>query len=176
MREYDNYDDENIRLYTPVLQRVIILAAVIIAVPVMMWTITSFSAATLRGRECRRSSRLRLPICPRTPRRSRRRHPFLLHPRRSIAIAAHRRGRSERCKALRRRDQERASQSGLTAGCERTARCREQSIPRLFASDAGALVCIHCHRNRNGGNIDDRQFRRRTRSIGAEAAACASIG
>jgi hypothetical protein len=34
MREYDDYDDENIRLYTPVLQRVIILAAVIIAVPV----------------------------------------------------------------------------------------------------------------------------------------------
>jgi len=42
MREYDEYDDENIRLYTPVLQRVIILAAVIIAVPVMMWTITTF--------------------------------------------------------------------------------------------------------------------------------------
>jgi hypothetical protein len=42
MREYDDYDDENIRLYTPVLQRVIILAAVIIAVPVMKWTITSF--------------------------------------------------------------------------------------------------------------------------------------
>ncbi len=44
MREYDDdhYDDENIRLYTPVLQRVIILAAVIIAVPVMMWTITTF--------------------------------------------------------------------------------------------------------------------------------------
>jgi hypothetical protein len=43
MREYDDhYDEENIRLYTPVLQRVIILAAVIIAVPVMMWTITTF--------------------------------------------------------------------------------------------------------------------------------------
>jgi hypothetical protein len=42
MREYDDYDDENIRLYTPVLQRVIILAAVIIAVPVLMWTITAF--------------------------------------------------------------------------------------------------------------------------------------
>src|SRR5215471_10849296 len=42
MREYDDYDDENIRLYTPVLQRVIILAAVVIAVPVMMWTITTF--------------------------------------------------------------------------------------------------------------------------------------
>ena len=42
MREYDDYHDENIRLYTPVLQRVIILAAVIIAVPVMMWTITTF--------------------------------------------------------------------------------------------------------------------------------------
>jgi hypothetical protein len=40
MREYD--DDENIRLYAPVLQRVIILAAVIIAVPVVMWTITTF--------------------------------------------------------------------------------------------------------------------------------------
>jgi len=42
MREYDDYDDESIRLYTPVLQRVIILAAVVIAVPVMMWTITTF--------------------------------------------------------------------------------------------------------------------------------------
>ena len=42
MREYDNYDDESIRLYTPVLQRVIILAAVVIAIPVMMWTITTF--------------------------------------------------------------------------------------------------------------------------------------
>lgn len=41
MREYDD-DDDNIRLYAPVLQRVIILAAVIIAVPVMMWTITTF--------------------------------------------------------------------------------------------------------------------------------------
>ncbi|MGB8632549.1 MAG: hypothetical protein WCD69_24770, partial [Xanthobacteraceae bacterium] len=40
MREYD--DDDNIRLYAPVLQRVIILAAVVIAVPVMMWTITTF--------------------------------------------------------------------------------------------------------------------------------------
>ena len=39
MREYE---DDNIRLYTPVLQRVIILAAVIIAVPVVMWTITTF--------------------------------------------------------------------------------------------------------------------------------------
>jgi hypothetical protein len=43
MREHDDYyDDGNVRLYTPVLQRVIILAAVIIAVPVMMWTITTF--------------------------------------------------------------------------------------------------------------------------------------
>jgi hypothetical protein len=42
MRDYDDYDVEGIRLYTPVLQRVIILAAVIIAVPVMMWTITTF--------------------------------------------------------------------------------------------------------------------------------------
>ena len=41
MREYDD-DDDNIRLYAPVLQRVIVLAAVIIAVPVMMWTITTF--------------------------------------------------------------------------------------------------------------------------------------
>ena len=37
-----DYDDDNIRLYTPVLQRVIILLAVIIAVPVVMWTITTF--------------------------------------------------------------------------------------------------------------------------------------
>ncbi|MGC2123323.1 MAG: hypothetical protein WA652_10765, partial [Xanthobacteraceae bacterium] len=35
------YDDENIRLYTPFLQRIIILLAVIIAVPVVMWTITT---------------------------------------------------------------------------------------------------------------------------------------
>src|SRR5215472_15423701 len=42
MREYDDYDDDSIRLYTPVLQRVIILAAVVIAVPVLMWTITTF--------------------------------------------------------------------------------------------------------------------------------------
>jgi len=42
MREYDDYSDDSIRLYTPVLQRVIILAAAIIAVPVLMWTITTF--------------------------------------------------------------------------------------------------------------------------------------
>jgi len=42
MRDYDNYDDESIRLYTPILQRMMILAAVIIAVPVIMWTITTF--------------------------------------------------------------------------------------------------------------------------------------
>jgi hypothetical protein len=38
MREYD----ENIRQYTPILQRIIILVAVIIAVPVVLWTITAF--------------------------------------------------------------------------------------------------------------------------------------
>jgi hypothetical protein len=42
MHDYDEYEDDNIRLYTPVFQRVIILAAVIIAVPVVMWTITTF--------------------------------------------------------------------------------------------------------------------------------------
>src|SRR5690348_11168312 len=42
MREYDDYSDDSIRLYTPVFQRVIILTAVIIAVPVVMWTITTF--------------------------------------------------------------------------------------------------------------------------------------
>jgi hypothetical protein len=45
MREYDDYGeyrDDHIRLYTPVLQRVIILTAVIIAVPVLMWTVTTF--------------------------------------------------------------------------------------------------------------------------------------
>src|SRR5262249_10420128 len=45
MRDYDDYadyNDQNIRLYTPVVQRMIILAAVIIAVPVVMWTITTF--------------------------------------------------------------------------------------------------------------------------------------
>src|SRR5262249_35119554 len=41
MREYDE-DDYNNRRYAPVLRRVIILVAVIIAVPVMMWTITIF--------------------------------------------------------------------------------------------------------------------------------------
>jgi hypothetical protein len=41
MREYDE-DDDNIRRSAPVLRRVIILVAVIIAVPVMMWTFTIF--------------------------------------------------------------------------------------------------------------------------------------
>src|SRR5262245_10614945 len=41
MREYDE-DDYNTRSYAPVLRRVIILVAVIIAVPVMMWTATNF--------------------------------------------------------------------------------------------------------------------------------------
>jgi hypothetical protein len=38
MREYDDH----IRLYTPVLQRIIVLVAVIVAVPVVLWTITAF--------------------------------------------------------------------------------------------------------------------------------------
>jgi len=45
MRDYDDYEefhDDSVRLHTPVLQRVLILAAVIIAVPVVMWTITAF--------------------------------------------------------------------------------------------------------------------------------------
>src|ERR1700758_5247258 len=45
MRDYDDYGeyvDDSIRLHTPILQRVLILAAVIIAVPVIMWTITAF--------------------------------------------------------------------------------------------------------------------------------------
>ena len=45
MRDYDDYDeyhDDGVRLHTPVLQGVLILAAVIIAVPVVMWTITAF--------------------------------------------------------------------------------------------------------------------------------------
>ena len=41
MRKYDE-DDDNIRHYAPVWRRVNILVAVIIAVPVMMWTITIF--------------------------------------------------------------------------------------------------------------------------------------
>ncbi len=40
MREYD--DDRNIQHYAPVLRRIIILVAVITAVPVMLWTITAF--------------------------------------------------------------------------------------------------------------------------------------
>src|ERR1700730_17233160 len=40
MREYD--DDGNIQHYAPVLRRIIILVAVITAVPVMLWTITAF--------------------------------------------------------------------------------------------------------------------------------------
>jgi hypothetical protein len=45
MRDYDDYGeyvDDSIRLHTPILQRVLILAAVIISVPVVMWTITAF--------------------------------------------------------------------------------------------------------------------------------------
>jgi hypothetical protein len=41
MREHD----EHIRLYTPILQRIIVLVAVIIAVPVVLWTITAFVRA-----------------------------------------------------------------------------------------------------------------------------------
>jgi hypothetical protein len=40
MREYD--EDNNIQHYAPVLRRIIILVAVITAVPVMLWTITAF--------------------------------------------------------------------------------------------------------------------------------------
>jgi hypothetical protein len=40
MREYD--DNNNIQHYAPVLRRIIILVAVITAVPVMLWTITAF--------------------------------------------------------------------------------------------------------------------------------------
>src|SRR5580698_4946715 len=40
MREYD--DDSNIQHYAPELRRIIILVAVITAVPVMLWTITAF--------------------------------------------------------------------------------------------------------------------------------------
>ena len=39
MREYD---DDNIQHYAPVLRRIIILIAVIVAVPVVLWTITAF--------------------------------------------------------------------------------------------------------------------------------------
>src|SRR6202050_2003856 len=35
-------DDDEIRHYVPVVRRLVILAAVIIAVPVVMWTITGF--------------------------------------------------------------------------------------------------------------------------------------
>src|ERR1700752_1353007 len=38
MREYD----DDIRPYVPVLQRLIILVSVIVAVPVVLWTITTF--------------------------------------------------------------------------------------------------------------------------------------
>jgi hypothetical protein len=41
MREHDDH----IRLYTPVLQRIIVLLAVIVAVPVVLWTITAFVRA-----------------------------------------------------------------------------------------------------------------------------------
>src|SRR5271166_5622347 len=41
MRDYDDH----IRLYTPILQRMVILVAVIIAVPVVLWTITAFVRA-----------------------------------------------------------------------------------------------------------------------------------
>src|ERR1700692_4145401 len=40
MREYE--DDSSIQHYAPVLRRIIILVAVITAVPVMLWTITAF--------------------------------------------------------------------------------------------------------------------------------------
>ena len=37
-----DYDDDNIQQYAPVLRRIIILIAVIVAVPVVLWTITAF--------------------------------------------------------------------------------------------------------------------------------------
>ncbi len=42
MREYE---DDDIRLYTPVVQRIFILVAVIVAIPVVLWTITAFVRA-----------------------------------------------------------------------------------------------------------------------------------
>ena len=78
MREYDDDDaDDSIRLYLPVLQRVIILAAVVIAGPIVMWTITTFVrsyvARLIRPRRPGRSMDRPRPLgsgkgCPTWPR------------------------------------------------------------------------------------------------------------
>jgi|SRR6516225_1470899 len=107
MREYDNYDDENIRLYRPVLQRVIILAAVIIAVPVMMWTITSFVRSYVARPRVPTLEQLASTNMP--ARSSVGATHFGSICGRSIGIAGHRGGRGEWCKELHGRDQERAS-------------------------------------------------------------------
>lgn len=149
MREHDDYyNDENIRLYTPVLQRVIILAAVVIAVPVMMWTITTF----VRGYIGR----------PKVPARCRVYQPARSNPGdftvttqsssisgRSVGVAAYRRDFGERCG----RHQKRASQSCFGAGRRRVAADREQSVRRFSAHCTDALVCNH-HGNHNRGHID----------------------
>ena len=77
MREYD----EHIRLNSPMLQRAVILVAVIVAVPVVLWTITAFVRAYVARRNCRPS--VRSPRATRRPKqiarpmfRSRRKPPM----------------------------------------------------------------------------------------------------
>jgi hypothetical protein len=60
MREYD----ENIRLYTPVLQRIIILVAVIIAVPAVLWTITAFVRTYVAPPRVPTFQRMTAPVQP----------------------------------------------------------------------------------------------------------------
>ena len=168
MREYDDYDDESIRLYTPVLQRVIILAAVVI------------------GSRHDVDFRPRLHCTTETAGARARRLCQLSHAHpddrtiatqsgstacRSIGAAAPRWGLGERCNKTDCRNQERASKSGFAAERERSGRRGERSIQRFSAGDSGVLVCNHG--KHNWGHIRDRQ--RPTRSPGAKTAPSASI-
>jgi hypothetical protein len=60
MREYD----EHIRLYTPVLQRIIILVAVVIAVPAVLWTITAFVRTYVAPPRVPTFQRMTMPVQP----------------------------------------------------------------------------------------------------------------
>ena len=82
MREYD----DDIRLYTPVLQRVIILVAVIIAVPVVLWTITAFVRTYVAPPKAPTFQRMALPN-RRNKRRCRPpRLPATSHPRQAAPL------------------------------------------------------------------------------------------
>ena len=170
MREYDDYDDESIRLYTPVLQRVIILAAVVIAVPVMMWTITTFvrsyiARPKLPALEHVASANFptRIPTIALSP-------PSPAPPP-ADQSAPQRLDGASASDATRPTAETRNGRPNFAAGRERSGRRGERSIQRFSAGDSGVLVCNHG--KHNWGHVHDGQ--RATRSSGAKTALSASI-